>query len=480
MGSESVPPLRIRENDGSPNVIPVYDIILSSNLTLINKGGGIVSISATTGAGGTSQDPITFPLIVGSGGTGQTTLTTRGVLIGSGINAVQVLAALNSGELLVGSSTLVAPQILPLSAGSQGFVLTADSASRFGVSWMASGGAGSSVVYSATGNKYVVMDLAADLTAEHRLVQSGNSITIATAAGLITINAVTNPVTNTASLVQSSRTISTTYPLSGGGDLSLDRTFAITTGALGQILITSANALGDLAWVNTLGGASSVVYSATGNNYVVMNLAGDLTNEYRLVQSGNSITITTGANTIVINAVTNGGGGTKIVDIPMALMSVEVNSANAFWNATGGGSLNIFDDAYITFIDSGRGRAVWWLKVPRNVNDTPAWNIIVDSKRRTNVGVDTGLILSVDAITIAHGESSFNVGSTVLVSAGTFKIQSSGILTVSTMSATDFDGTLTTSAMDLVKVQLTRHGNADGLQTDWDVYSVNFRCTIDT
>ena len=75
MAQDSIPPLRIREVDGSPNVIPVFDIILSNNLTLLNQGGGIVSISATTGAAGGSQAPITFPLIVGSGGTGLTTLT---------------------------------------------------------------------------------------------------------------------------------------------------------------------------------------------------------------------------------------------------------------------------------------------------------------------------------------------------------------------------------------------------------------------
>ena len=51
------PPLRIRENDGSPDVIPVFDIILSSNLTLVDRGGGVVVMSATTGATGSAQAP---------------------------------------------------------------------------------------------------------------------------------------------------------------------------------------------------------------------------------------------------------------------------------------------------------------------------------------------------------------------------------------------------------------------------------------
>ena len=114
MTQENLPPLRIREADGSPNAIPVYEIVVS-NGTLTNLGGGRVGLATGAGAG-CGQDPITFPLIVGSGGTGQTTLTNRGILIGSGINAVQALSALNSGGLLVGSSTAVAPQILSMAA----------------------------------------------------------------------------------------------------------------------------------------------------------------------------------------------------------------------------------------------------------------------------------------------------------------------------------------------------------------------------
>jgi hypothetical protein len=110
---------------------------------------------------------------------------------------------------------------------------------------------------------------------------------------------------STAGLVSSSLTINTNYPLSGGGNLSQDRTFSVTSGALGQMLITSQNALGGVAWVNTLGGASGAVYAATGNSYVVTDLASDLTNEFRLVQSGNSTTVNTAGNLIIINAVTS-------------------------------------------------------------------------------------------------------------------------------------------------------------------------------
>jgi len=169
MPQDNLPPLRIRENDGSPNVIPVFDIILSSNLTMENKGGGIVSISATTGAGGTAQDPITFPLIVGSGGTG---IATTG-------SATTILGVNTSGVVFDYYHLIASDNLTILRANSAYFFSAVTNA------------AGSNVVYAATGNDYVVMNLAGDLTNEYRLVQSGNSITITTAAGLITINAST-------------------------------------------------------------------------------------------------------------------------------------------------------------------------------------------------------------------------------------------------------------------------------------------------
>ena len=55
MTQETVPPLRVRESDGAPNVIPVYDVILSDNLTLVNRGAGVIVISATTGASSSSS-----------------------------------------------------------------------------------------------------------------------------------------------------------------------------------------------------------------------------------------------------------------------------------------------------------------------------------------------------------------------------------------------------------------------------------------
>lgn len=85
-------------------------------------------------------------------------------------------------------------------------------------------------------------------------------------------------------------------------------------------------------------------------------------------------------------------------------------------------------------------------------------------------------------MSVATGESANTLAASTiqLVTAGSFLLNTAGIMTMSTMSATNFDGVLATSAMDYVKVKLTRQGNADTFNSDWYIYSVNFRCTVDT
>ena len=656
MPQDNLPPLRIRENDGDPNVLPVFDIILSSNLSLQNKGGGIVVISASTGAGGTAQAPITFPLIIGSGGTGIATAGSATSLVG-----------MNSSASVYDFYRLAASDNMTIVRNGTAYLFSATT-----------NAGGSSIVYAATGNKYAVLDLASDLTNEFRLVQSGNSITITTAGNNIIINATTgsgsspggsdtyiqvnsqstfagysdfywdennfalavganttnqiiignnreNPQivvtasagqagifllssdgneadvvgrgqrgtiiapassapTDTVFLLEARAYDGTNYRSVGGiefkldglvkadslaaciefwtnpglsGDVKamiLDRykdlrvgrgiwlgstggnlvssssagyiyavnavnsdttinfsratssrtifmpdssgTFAanaryplllssggnvyLATGAVGQMLITSGG-VNDAVWVNTLGGAAGAVYAATGNNYVVMNLAGDLTNEYRLVQSGNSITITTDANTIVINAVTNAGGASTIVTrVPMALLTVEVNSSNAFWTAQT--DTTRMDKAYVNHIDSGRSVSTWWCEVPSTVNATPAWNLEIMSEAAILGATGGFVVLNVDGMSAAAGESSNTLAASTiqLVAAGSFLINTAGILTMSTMTATDFDGILATSATDYMKIKVTRVGQSDTFNSDWYVYGVKLKCTVDT
>jgi len=159
----------------------------------------------------------------------------------------------------------------------------------------------------------------------------------------------------------------------------------------------------------------------------------------------------------------------------MALMSVEVNSGNAYWTAQTNGTL--MDEAYIVHADSGTSKSTWWCMIPNNVNSSPTWNVDVNSYPvASSAGI---IVLSMSGTTVTAGESA-NGAVTSLVTGGSFGLQQIGVLTTSTMSSTNFDGTLATSSNDYLKLQLIRHGASDTYNADFRVIGVSLKCLIDT
>src|SRR3990167_3329759 len=148
--AESIPPLRVREADGSPNIIPVFDMIFSG-ATVSAVGAGVIQVLVDSGGGGTTY-VLGTPVLVGSGGTGQLTLTAFGVLYGSGASAVQSLAAMVSGSLIVGSGTTVRPFVLPGGAAGQHLISTGGVVGN--LAWVNTLGGATGAVYAATCNAY--------------------------------------------------------------------------------------------------------------------------------------------------------------------------------------------------------------------------------------------------------------------------------------------------------------------------------------
>lgn len=242
-----------------------FRLVQSGNSITITTAAGLITINASTGDLSVKQNSVAFPLIVGSGGTGNNTLTTRGVMIGSGTNAVQVLAALNSGEILVGSSTLIAPQIL--GAGSQGQYLVSDSSTRLGMFWQNSASKQNPITFP--------LIVGSGGTGQSTLTTRGMLI----GSGANPIEALT--ALNSGGLYVGSSTVLAPQILS------------VSAGSQGFMLVTnSATPLG-LSWAATGGTASSITYAATGNSYVVIGLAGDLTAE-RVLAASTGLTLTDG------------------------------------------------------------------------------------------------------------------------------------------------------------------------------------------
>ena len=90
-----------------------------------NTSGTAAGLSATLG--------------VSSGGTGATSLTANGVLIGNGTSAVTAVDMSTKGSLLAGDGS---GNPSTLGVGANTFVLTADSSEATGLKWAAAGGAG--------------------------------------------------------------------------------------------------------------------------------------------------------------------------------------------------------------------------------------------------------------------------------------------------------------------------------------------------
>ena len=187
--------LEVTEGDGNPDVFGVTKITVS-NGTLIDNGGGHVTISTGGGGGGAgtvtsvqvsggttgltaSGGPITGSgtitlggtLVVANGGTGATTLTDGGVLLGSGTGAITALAQATDGQLVIGSTG--ADPALATLASSGGSITITNSAGGINLEGFAS----FAVAGDSGGNRTIVSGDVLTLTGGTAI---GSSVTSAT------------------------------------------------------------------------------------------------------------------------------------------------------------------------------------------------------------------------------------------------------------------------------------------------------------
>ena len=101
------------------------------NLPGVNSAGNQNTSGTAAGLSAT--------LAVGSGGTGATSLTANGVLIGNGTSAVTAVDMSTKGSLLAGDGS---GNPSTLGVGTNDFVLTADSSEATGLKWAAAAAAG--------------------------------------------------------------------------------------------------------------------------------------------------------------------------------------------------------------------------------------------------------------------------------------------------------------------------------------------------
>ena len=380
------PPLRVRETDGDPNVIPVFEIICS-NGTITEVSPGVIRLATGTGAQGPAGSgmgigstvaagtlgsvlfvgssnslaisPSTFywnetSFLLGVGtsaptvtldvvGTGRVTgalvLTTDASSAGHAVRANRTLTAvypIQSGGNLTADRSFALDTAFVLNSGAfpilsgsggTGITVVGSGGMLLGVS---TGGAtleykvltagnnvtithgGSTVtiaslqtntgnIYAATGNTYVLIGNAADLTADRALTADlGIALVDSGANGQVYVQV------GTPFVVTSNRTINTTEPLRGGGNLGADRTLTIAAAG-----VNSAGALSSADWV-------------TFNNKVAATRAVNTTEPLR-------------------------GGGDFSADRTLTIVAAGVNSAGALSSADWA-AFNVKASSSLTFV----------------------------------------------------------------------------------------------------------------------------------
>ena len=162
------------------------------------------------------------------------------------------------------------------------------------------------------------------------------------------------------------------------------------------------------------------------------------------------------------------------IKIPFELLTVQINSANSFWTAKSGGSL---DQSYVAFVDSGLGVATYWCYVPNNLATSPLWN--VDLHHMADTGSGGNVIFSAHARALST-TSTIDIAPTIIVNSGSIAVNTSNWLTVSAASGANFDSVVAISATNIVLLKCFRHASTSGDTVDaqWDLLSPIMRCDV--
>lgn len=272
----------------TPN-IRVGNLTATTNKMQVTNGSGSISIDVVpgnidiNGLGGT-------PLTTNKGGTGRTTLTNHGVLIGAGTSAITQLPAGSAGQVLRSGGASADPAYstatYPATAGTSGTILRSD-----GTNFV-----NSTATYPNTAG-----------VANHFLTSNGTNFVTTTPAypnaaspgtGKFIISDGTNWVASTPTLPTAAGTAGTLLRSNGTDFINTVATYPTTIGANAILYGSSANAVGSIS------SANNSLLGTNGSG--VPSFGTSLDNDYTFTSSTAAVdrvlTITNTDNTNVASA----------------------------------------------------------------------------------------------------------------------------------------------------------------------------------
>ena len=261
-------------------------------------------------------------LTVANGGTGASTLTDHGVLLGSGTGAVTALGVATNGQLVIGS-TGADPSLATLTQGT-GVTIT-NTAGGIEIAATGTGGTVTSVATAGTVN---------GLTLTGGIITSAGTITLGGALSGIANGALTNSTVSYGGVTLSLGGSDATPAF----DLSDATGLPLTSGVTGLLPVAnggtniSSYAVGDILYAS---GATTLTKLAAGSNADVLTLAAGVPSW---------ATPTTGDIESVQNA-TNGGIESTNGTGPDVTLSMDINNLST-------ATIDIAAD-YIAFSDEG-------------------------------------------------------------------------------------------------------------------------------
>ncbi len=333
-------------------MLPTFQPASGTSITITGDSGGGLTAGSFTFTGGTTgltfsgsgtTETVTGTLVVANGGTGRTTLTNHGVLVGAATSAITQLSAGSSGQVLQSGGAAADPAYstatYPATATGTGTILRAD-----GTNWVAT----TATYPSTTTSQQILYSTAANVVGQ--LTTANSSFPATNSSGTLAMRALSV-------VIQTFTTTGTYTPTSGmvycqiecvggggagGGAASTSGAQASSGGGGGggeytRAIFSAATIGGSKAVTIGAGGtgASGTTGGTGGTTSVGSTLISAIggTGGSAAAASATSVTSAGGAGG------TGGTGGT--VDIPGAT-GLYGYAAFGSWSAGGNGASSLF------------------------------------------------------------------------------------------------------------------------------------------